>query len=565
VAASRHLPAGAPVVPRTDTVASRAVARYRNLAIVVAVFAVLAAAWPLDRSASDEDAVELDPVEDTGFFPGPMRDLAPGYVARTNTVQSVGAPLPPDGDEWSGRGWIFVAAEVGRGIAVHDLETLAPVAFIYSEESAVPHHPYLSPDQRWVVANARFGNEVIVVDTHDDFATDFLAFPEAADGADVAGPLHGTFTSDSRYFIVALQRSDRLGVIDMEADGGPAIAEVIDVGDRPRDVYITPDDEKAFFSMQGADTVGVLDIGTWELREIDRTDADYADAGGGGAGMSVDGELLAISNTPEEQVIIIDTATEEVVHRVAGVPNPVNAEFLGDTHIVGTGNRSDGSASFIDADTGELLGTVETGGGANIPYLGPDGNYWVSHNGAEHVSVIDPDTLEVIEEVGTGVNPHWIHFLPSGSRALATNWGENSVTVIDVARYETLGTFTTGLNPNGIVVKTDVTAEQAAAALERHDTAGVDVALSSEMVLPPPEDEQEALFLDSCVQCHDVGRIVRNNASTEEEWTAIVERMIGNGAQISDVEATDIIDYLTEGRQQELEFGTRFEEERETR
>lgn len=548
---------------REDTPVSRSVARYRNLAIGLIGVAFVAAAWPVDRSVPPGGLVELAPVEDTGFFPGPHRDLADGYVARTNTVQPVGAPLPPDGEAWSGRGWIFVASEVGRGIAVHDLETSAPVAFIYSEESAVPHHPYLSPDQRWVIANARFGNEVIVIDTHDDFAADFLAFPEATDGADVAGPLHGTYTNDGRYFVVALQRSDRIGVIDVQADGGPAIAEVIDVGDRPRDVYATPDDAKIFFSMQGADTVGVLDVGTWELREIERSEEDYSSAGGGGAGMSVDGELLAVSNTPEEEVIIIDTASEEVVHRVSDVPNPVNAEFLGDTHIVGTGNRSDGSASFIDADSGELLATVEAGGGANIPYLGPDGNYWVSHNGAQHVSVLDPDTFEILEEIETGVNPHWIHFLPSGSRALATNWGESSISVIDVARYDTLGTFTTGMNPNGMVVKTDVTAEQAEAALERYETAGRDVLLSSEMVLPPPEDDQEAVFLNSCVQCHDVGRIVRNNASTEEEWTAIVERMIGNGAQVSDADATVIIDYLTEGRHQELDFGTRYEEARE--
>ncbi|MEX1178744.1 MAG: cytochrome c, partial [Nitriliruptor sp.] len=110
---------------------------------------------------------------------------------------------------------------------------------------------------------------------------------------------------------------------------------------------------------------------------------------------------------------------------------------------------------------------------------------------------------------------------------------------------------------------TDVTEEQAEAALERYDTAGVDVLLSSEMVMPEPEDEQESIFLNSCVQCHDVGRIVRNNASTEQEWTAIVERMIGNGARISDGDATEIIDYLTEGRHQELDFGTRYEEARE--
>jgi YVTN family beta-propeller protein len=522
--------------------------------------AVLAATALLAASCADDDGEEASPARDTGIFPGQTVDLAENYVARTNTVQTVGAPLPEDGETWSGHGWVFVANEVGRGLTVLDLRTLEPVEFIYSPDSAVPHHPYLSPDQRWVVTNARFGNEVMVTDTHNGFETDYLEFPEGDD--DVAGPLHGTYTHDGRYFVVSLQRSGRMGVLDMEADDGPEIIEVIDIGDRPRDVYITPDDQKAFISMQGEDTVGVLDLDTWEVRYIDRSDEDYSSAGGGGGGMSVDGELFSISNTPEDEVLIIDTASEEVVHRVSDVPAPVNSEFLGDTHIVGTGNRSDGSASFIDAGTGELLETVETGGGANIPYLGPDGNYWVSHNGAEHISVLDPETFEIIEEVGTGVNPHWIHFLPSGTRALVTNWGEDGISVIDTQNYRQLARATTGLNPNGIVVKTDVTRQQAAEALDRDlEQARTDTDLAAEMVLPDPADRQEEIFLNNCAQCHDLGRVVRNNASGEDEWEEIVLRMVGNGAQLDEEEIDEVVTYLTEGRQDDLDFGTRYDEE----
>jgi hypothetical protein len=66
--------------------------------------------------APDDGAVDLDPLEDTGFFPGTDRELADDYVARTNTVQSVGAPLLPEGrDAGAADGWVFVANEVGRG------------------------------------------------------------------------------------------------------------------------------------------------------------------------------------------------------------------------------------------------------------------------------------------------------------------------------------------------------------------------------------------------------------------------------------------------------------------
>jgi YVTN family beta-propeller protein len=536
----------------------------RTLALlgVVALFGTAcAASGPAGYGPRTAQGEAPEPGTDLGIFPGRPVQFADTYAPRANVVQTVAAPVPEGGD-WDGNGWIFAANEVGQGVSVYDLKSLTPIEFVYSPDNPVPHHPYLSPDQRWVSANARFGSSVVVIDTHNDFETTFLEFPDAADGEDIAGPLHGTYTSDSELFLVALQRSDRLGVIDYTGDT-PEIVEVIDLGDRPRDVYITPDDAKAFITMQGENTVAVVDIGTWDVRYLERSESDYSSAGGGGGGMSEDGRFFAVSNTPDDEVVIIDTDTEEVVHRIGDIPMPVNAEFLGSTSIVGTGNRSDGSASFIDAEAGELLATVATGGGANIPYIGPDGMIWVSHNGADFVSVLDPETYEVVDEVTTGQNPHWIQFLPSGSRALVTNWGEASISVIDTIRRREIQKVLTGLNPNGIIVKTDVTPEEAERALSRglEQDAGHDVELASEMVLPDPRDDREQLFLNTCAQCHDLGRIIRNNTSSEEGWREIVVRMRGNGAEMTDEEVEEITAYLTDGEHQELEVGTRYDQQ----
>ena len=115
------------------------------------------------------------------------------YAPRFNIPQAIAAPTPEG--EWNEEGWLFVATEVGRGVSVFDLKTLQPIRFLYSPDSPVPHHPYISPDQRWVIANARFGSEVMVIDTHNDFEQTFLEFPKGEDG-DVAGPLHSTYTSE---------------------------------------------------------------------------------------------------------------------------------------------------------------------------------------------------------------------------------------------------------------------------------------------------------------------------------------------------------------------------------
>ena len=80
------------------------------------------------------------------------------------------------------------------------------------------------------------------------------------------------------------------------------------------------------------------------------------------------------------------------------------------------------------------------------------------------------------------------------------------------------------------------------------------------MVLPEPRTQPEELFLNTCTQCHDIGRIVRSNARGGE-WEAIVKRMRGNGAQMNDEQMQQIIDYLAEGAHSDLEVGTQYDEQ----
>jgi cytochrome c5 len=55
----------------------------------------------------------------------------------------------------------------------------------------------------------------------------------------------------------------------------------------------------------------------------------------------------------------------------------------------------------------------------------------------------------------------------------------------------------------------------------------------------------KALLEERCSRCHDLGRVERAR-KTEEEWKATVERMVGKGAQLSQAEQEQVIQYLTE-------------------
>ena len=58
-----------------------------------------------------------------------------------------------------------------------------------------------------------------------------------------------------------------------------------------------------------------------------------------------------------------------------------------------------------------------------------------------------------------------------------------------------------------------------------------------------PEGQGKALVQTACSQCHGVDVIV-GQLRSREEWGEVVSRMVGNGAQLSDEDYTQVIDYL---------------------
>jgi cytochrome c5 len=61
----------------------------------------------------------------------------------------------------------------------------------------------------------------------------------------------------------------------------------------------------------------------------------------------------------------------------------------------------------------------------------------------------------------------------------------------------------------------------------------------------PAALDGKSLLEEQCTVCHDLGRVERAK-KTEEEWKTTVERMVGKGAQLNEVEQELVIKYLTE-------------------
>jgi hypothetical protein len=61
---------------------------------------------------------------------------------------------------------------------------------------------------------------------------------------------------------------------------------------------------------------------------------------------------------------------------------------------------------------------------------------------------------------------------------------------------------------------------------------------------PLPDSPGKDLVLRACVKCHNL-KVITTKRASEEEWTRSVDNMINRGAELSDDEADQVIDYLS--------------------
>ena len=82
---------------------------------------------------------------------------------------------------------------------------------------------------------------------------------------------------------------------------------------------------------------------------------------------------------------------------------------------------------------------------------------YITNYGSNTVSVIDTATNNVIATVAVGMILHGVAVTPDGTKVYVTNWGSNTVSVIDTATNTVTATVNVGNSPYGVAVSPDGT------------------------------------------------------------------------------------------------------------
>ena len=91
-------------------------------------------------------------------------------------------------------------------------------------------------------------------------------------------------------------------------------------------------------------------------------------------------------------------------------------------------NTKSESASIIDTDTLEVVGTVQLGQGKpNRIVFHPDGKTaWVVYDKSHDLGVIDAETKKLVRRVKIGGNPYNLAFTPDGRYLLVLDWSSDT-------------------------------------------------------------------------------------------------------------------------------------------
>jgi YVTN family beta-propeller protein len=174
--------------------------------------------------------------------------------------------------------------------------------------------------------------------------------------------------------------------------------------------------------------------------------------------VSPNGRHLYVARRAAGFVTVVDTAVDMVTAHIpieTGPPQYLAFSPDGDTVYVSVFDdaRTIAAVSVLDTTTNAIVDTVQVDTRPYTPAVTPDGTrVYVPNHDSANISVIDTATNDVLTDIAVPRNPHFLSFTPDGSRAYVANHESNVVAVVDTATNTVLDQVPVGTSPHSVAV-----------------------------------------------------------------------------------------------------------------
>ncbi|GMR13724.1 MAG: hypothetical protein BMS9Abin29_1939 [Gemmatimonadota bacterium] len=259
---------------------------------------------------------------------------------------------------------------------------------------------------------------------------------------------HGAAISPdgSRAYALSLSRADQaISVIDVRSG---SVIDVIGLDAPAHHAAIDPSGDRLYLTWgsggTGADRprgIAAFDPESRAVANITTEGTPYYVA------VSPDGAFLYSTTLNPSRIVKIALPAFEIVAREAmdGSPSHIAIAEDGGTLFI---TLSGGGVASVDTRTLQVLGTADTGPGAHAVALAGDPvRLFVANRGASTLTVLDPGTLERVDEIETPPVPSHLLRLPDGA-LLISAVGSKEVVKLDPNSLEVVGRVSLPMQPH---------------------------------------------------------------------------------------------------------------------
>jgi YVTN family beta-propeller protein len=268
-----------------------------------------------------------------------------------------------------------------------------------------PHHLYLTPDEKSVIVANALSDSLTFID------------PKTAEVQrtvrGVLDPYQLRFSPDMKWFVTAANRLNHLDIYHWDGKD-MQLAKRVQTGRTPSHLWIDSKSATVYSTMQDSDELIAVDLASQTIKWRTKTGAIPADVFGTG-----DDKFLLVGLTGGDAVEVYDVtakapARSKVIKTGAGAHD---FRALGDQRHVLVSNRVANSISMIDLQTLEVVDSFAAPGGPDCMDVSRDGKQiLVTSRWARKLTVIDIASRKVVRQVNVGKSPHGVWTLDHSPR-----------------------------------------------------------------------------------------------------------------------------------------------------
>jgi YVTN family beta-propeller protein len=261
------------------------------------------------------------------------------------------------------------------------------------------------------------------------------------------GPHGLVVTPDGRKVYVSSDGASTVSVIDTATD---QVVTSIDVGPNPHGLAMAPGGSRVLVSSWGAGQAMFIDTTT--DRVVSRVPVAQAHNGT----LSADGRTAWVASQQQGATALVQIDVPGALE-TARVPldwTPRALDLSPDGRRLYFTVAGQAAVLVLDTATRQIVGQIAVGASPHQAPLTADGRWaLVPSQGPGELGMIDTTTGAVVSTVRVGKTPHWVAVGSNGALAYVTNEASNDVSVVDLGSRRVIATVPVGNAPRKVAVQ----------------------------------------------------------------------------------------------------------------